>query len=177
MVASAGVAATSRMATSSSTGVNHRLLAIRIAPNVSSTMVIRVSFPNGRRTESFGAEGSVWIVSAINKWMGMLLRINRSVKCGSYSLDFDLLRLPRITACSWYHLAGTIFAPGLNQNGTKASKSTAVNPAKIPSGKSAPLTKRRGAPPGRSQLLGLGLSLLLCGVPALAQPQQAPEAP
>ena len=61
---------------------------------------------------------------AIIKWMRMLLRMNRSVKCGSYSLDFDLLRLPRIPTRCWYHVCGTIFNPGLNRNGTNASTLT-----------------------------------------------------
>jgi hypothetical protein len=59
MVASAGVAATSMMATSSSTGANRRLLAIRIAPNASSTMAIRVSLPRRRGNRGLGAEESV----------------------------------------------------------------------------------------------------------------------
>jgi len=57
MVASAGVAATSMIATLSSTGVNHRLLAVRIAPNASSTMAVGVSLPMRLRTKSLGAEG------------------------------------------------------------------------------------------------------------------------
>jgi hypothetical protein len=99
------------------------------------------------------------------------------VKCGSYSLDFDLLRLPRIPARCWYHICGTIFNPWLNQNGTKASKLITVNPAKLHSGQSARRTNLRTSLPGRARLLGLGLSLLLCGVSTLAQPQQAPAVP
>jgi hypothetical protein len=59
MVASAGVTATSMMATSSSTGVNHRLLANKIAPNASSTMAIRVSLPRRRGNRRLSAEESV----------------------------------------------------------------------------------------------------------------------
>lgn len=99
-----------------------------------------------------------------------------SVKCGSYCLDFDLLRLPRIPAHSWYHLCGTIFNSWLNRNGTKAGKLIAVNPAKIHSGHSRPGPNLRTSLPGRARLRWLALSLLFCGIPALAQPQ-APAAP
>ena len=107
----------------------------------------------------------------------MLLRINRSVKCGSYSLDFDSLRLPRIPTRSWYHVCGTFFNPGLNRNGTKATTLTTVNPVKIHSGHSAPGTNPRTLLLGTPYLLWLALSLLFCAVPALAQPQQGPASP
>jgi hypothetical protein len=177
MVARAGVAATSMMATSSSTGVNHRLLAIRVAPKASSAMAIRVSVPSCRGNESSGAEGSVWIGSAISKWMRMLLRTYISVKCGSYCLGLDLLRLPRIPERCWYHVCGTIIDPGLNQNGTKASELITVNPAKIHSWQKASRPSPRTSLPGRARLLGVGLSLLLCGVSAVAQAQQGPAVP
>jgi hypothetical protein len=99
------------------------------------------------------------------------------VKCGSYCLDLDLLRFPRIPAACWYHVCGTTFGPWLNQNGTKASRLITVNAAKTRSGQSASGTNLRTSLPGYARLLWLGLSLLLCGVPALAQPQQAPAVP
>jgi Carboxypeptidase regulatory-like domain len=106
----------------------------------------------------------------------MLLRINRSVKCGSYSLDFDLLRFPRIPARCWYHVWGTIFGAWLNQKGKKASKLITVNPAKMYSNQEVSRARLRASLSGRARLLWLGVSLLLCCVPALAQRQQTPAA-
>jgi hypothetical protein len=100
-----------------------------------------------------------------------------SVKCRSYCLDLDFLRLARSPARCWYHLCGTSFGPWLNQNATKAGKLITVNPAKLHSGQGASRTNLQTSLPGYARLLWLGLSLLLCGVPALAQPQQAPAVP
>jgi hypothetical protein len=107
----------------------------------------------------------------------MLLRINRSVKYGSYSLDFDLLRLPCIPARCWYHVCGTIFDARLNKKGKKAGELRTVNPAKMYSNQKASRAHLRTSLPASARLLWLALSLLLCGVPALAQPQQGPAIP
>ena len=176
MVASAGAAATSMMEISSSTGAIHGLLASRTAPNASSTMAIRVSHPRRRGSQGLGAEESVGIGSAVN-WMRMLLRINISVKCGSYCLDGTPLQFPRIRARCWYHLCGTIFNPELKQNGTSASKLITVNPVKLFSSKQPSRADLRTSLPGRARLVWLGLSLLVCGVPARTQTQQAPAMP
>jgi hypothetical protein len=100
-----------------------------------------------------------------------------SVKCRSYCLDLDLLRLQRIPARCWYHLCATIFDPWLNQNGTKAGQLITVNPANMHPCQKVSRAYLRALLPGRARLLWLGVSLLLCCVPALAQPQQAPAVP
>jgi Carboxypeptidase regulatory-like domain len=100
-----------------------------------------------------------------------------SGKCGSYCLDRAALRLPRIRAHCWYHLCGTISSPGLNQKGTRASELITVNPARIHSVQCASGTGLRTSLPGRGRLLSLGLSLLLSGVPAFAQSEQAAVVP
>jgi len=99
-----------------------------------------------------------------------------SVKCGSYCLGFSSLRFPRIAARCWYHLCGTIFNPWLNQKGTEACRLIAVNPPKMHSSQKASCKTLRTMLSGRARLLWLALSLLFCGVPALAQPQ-APATP
>ena len=107
----------------------------------------------------------------------MLLRINRSVKCGSYFRDFDSLRLPRIPARYWYHVSGTIFDVWLNKKGKKASGLINVHPAKMHSYQAASGANPRASLYGRARLLWLALSLLLSGVPALAQAQHGPAIP
>jgi Carboxypeptidase regulatory-like domain len=96
-----------------------------------------------------------------------------SVKCGSYCPDRAPLRFPRIPARCWYHLCGTIFNPRLNQKGTRASKLITVNPAKMHTCEKASRANLPTSLPGRARLVWLGLSLLVCGAPALAQAQQA----
>ncbi len=64
-------------------------------------------------------------------------------------------------------------ALGWTKKGTQASESITVNPAKIHRQK-ASRANLRSSRLGRGRLLWMGLSLLLCGVPALARPQQAP---
>jgi hypothetical protein len=103
--------------------------------------------------------------------------MNLPVKCGSYCLDLGSLRFPRIPACCWYHICGTIFNPWSNKKGKKASKLITVNPAKMCSYQKASRANLQPSLPGRVRLLWLGLSLLLCGVPALAGPQQTPAVP
>jgi len=114
---------------------------------------------------------------AIYQMVRMLLRINRSVECGSYSLDFDLFRFPRIPARCWYHLCGTIFDARLNKKGKKAGKLSTVNPAKMYSNPKPSRADLRTSLPTSTRLLWLALSLLLCGVPAPAQPQLGPAMP
>ena len=99
------------------------------------------------------------------------------VKCGSYCLDLDSLRFPRNPARCWYHHCGTMFGFRLKKQGKRAVKAITVNSANKCSCLKAKRAKPRASRPGLTRPLWLGLSLLLCCVPASARPQQVPANP
>jgi hypothetical protein len=91
-------------------------------------------------------------------------------------LNSNPLRRPRNPARNWYHLCGTIFNGSLNETGRPQTKIIVNSKHTNPRRKSRRRMFRTSLLHA-SPLFYVCLGLLLCALPAMAQPQQVPPAP